>query len=315
VPAFYYSSTAGAYTLTGAVSAAATTIVLNSVTGLPTSTPYKVVLEPGQPGEEIVKVTAVAGTSLTVVRGWNGTAAASHDAGSAVRHMVTAEDFTLSRSHEDATTAHGATGAVVGTTNTQSLTNKDLSSGTNVFPSTLVTVTGSQALTNKNLSDATNVFPSSLATLTGAQALTNKDLSDATNVFPSTLVTTTATQTLSGKTLTSPVINGATGDGAAFTGNVTAANLLNATSATGGKRIHVGSITATIQAGGIVNIAHALGWTPTVMIATANTSGSLVCTAAEATSSTNVRFLWYFASTGAAATAGGSITFSYIWLG
>ena len=315
MPAYYYSSTAGSYTLTGAVTAAATTIVVNSVAGLPTSAPFKVVLDPGQPGEEIVKVTAVAGTSLTVVRGWDGTAAAAHDAGAVVRHMLTAEDLTLSRSHEDATAAHGATGAVVGTTNTQSLTNKDLSSGTNSFPSTLVTVTGSQALINKNLSDATNTFPSNLATLTGAQALTNKNLSDATNVFPSTLVDTTTAQTLTSKTLTAPVINGATGDGATFTGNVTAANLLNATSATGGKRIHVGSITAPVQPGGAVSVAPALGWTPTIMLATANFSGSMVCTAAEATSSTNVRFLWYFASTGAAATTGSSITFSYIWLG
>lgn len=152
MPAFYYSSTAGSYTLTGGVSAAATTIVLNSVSGLPTSTPFKVVLEPGQPTEEIVKVTGVAGTSLTVVRGWDGTAAASHGAAVTVRHMVTAEDFTLSRTHEDATAAHGATGAVVGTTNAQTITNKDFSSGTNTFPASFVTLTGAQTLVSKSVS-------------------------------------------------------------------------------------------------------------------------------------------------------------------
>jgi hypothetical protein len=41
-----------------------------------------------------------------------------------------------------------------------------------------VTETGTQALTNKNLSSGTNTFPSTLATLTGVQTLTNKTLTD-----------------------------------------------------------------------------------------------------------------------------------------
>src|SRR4051794_28365026 len=42
-------------------------------------------------------------------------------------------------------------GVIVGTTDSQALTNKDLSSGTNTFPTTLVTLAGSQVLTNKTL--------------------------------------------------------------------------------------------------------------------------------------------------------------------
>jgi hypothetical protein len=41
-----------------------------------------------------------------------------------------------------------------------------------------VTLTGSETLTNKDLSSGTNTFPSSLATLTGSQTLTNKTLTD-----------------------------------------------------------------------------------------------------------------------------------------
>lgn len=206
MPSYYYSSTAGEYVLTGAVSSSATILVLNSVSGLPTSTPFKVVVEPGQPSEEIVKVTGVAGTSLTVVRGWDGTSAASHGAAVTVRHMVTAEDFTLSRAHEDATAAHGATGAVMGTTNAQTVSNKNLANGTNTFPTSLATLTGTQTLTNKDLSTG-NTFPSALATLTGAQTLTNKVLSGLDNTFsniPQAAVVAQAKQVLRTSTVSVP---------------------------------------------------------------------------------------------------------------
>lgn len=66
------------------------------------------------------------------------------------------------------------------TSSTDTLTNKDLSSGTNTFPTSLATLTGAQTLTNKDLSSGTNTFPTSLVTLTGAQVLTNKTLTGYT---------------------------------------------------------------------------------------------------------------------------------------
>jgi hypothetical protein len=42
--------------------------------------------------------------------------------------------------------------------------------------STVTTLTGSQTLTNKDLTSGTNTFPTSVATLTGSQTLTNKTL-------------------------------------------------------------------------------------------------------------------------------------------
>lgn len=42
--------------------------------------------------------------------------------------------------------------------------------------STVTTLTGTQTLTNKDLTSGTNTFPTSLATLTGSQTLTNKTL-------------------------------------------------------------------------------------------------------------------------------------------
>lgn len=150
--AFFYSSTAGTYTLTGSITNSATSVTLSSTTGLPASTPFKVVIDPGQGTEEIVKVTGVAGTTLTVVRAWDGTSAAAHSAGATVRHMMTAEDLTLSRTHEAASTGvHGIAGALVGTTDAQSLTNKNLTGAGNTFPTSLVTLTGSQSLSSKTL--------------------------------------------------------------------------------------------------------------------------------------------------------------------
>ena len=64
------------------------------------------------------------------------------------------------------------------------LTNKNLTSATNTFPSTLLTTTAAQTVTNKNLTSATNTFPSTFATTTASQVLTNKDLSSSTNTFP-----------------------------------------------------------------------------------------------------------------------------------
>lgn len=201
--AYYYSSTAGLYTLTTSVTPSSAVINVDKVVGLPGNVPFKVVLDPGLTTEEIVKVTAMAGTSLTVTRAWDGTTASSHAAGGVVRHMMTAEDFTLSRAHEAATAAHGVTGAVVGTSDAQALTNKDLTGAGNVFPANLATLAGAQALTNKDLSGAGNIFPSSLVTLTGTQALTNKNLTGAGNVFPTTLATLAGAQVFTNKDLTS----------------------------------------------------------------------------------------------------------------
>ena len=170
MPAYNYSSTAGEYTLTGGITSSATSITLNSVTGLP-AVPFKVVLDPGLPSEEIVKVAAVAGTTLTVTRGWDSTAAVDHAALAKVRHMMTAEDLRLSRTHEDATTGvHGTTGTIVDTDTAQALTNKDLTSGTNSFPTSLVTLTGTQTLSNKTFSNTIDVPTGSVRIGTGASA-------------------------------------------------------------------------------------------------------------------------------------------------
>lgn len=127
----YYSSIAPATTLTGGVGPSNTTIAVASTAGLPGSTPYTLSLDYGAANEELVDVTAVGGLTLTVTRGVDGTSATSHNIGAVVRHVTSARDFTESRTHEASSSGiHGVTGSVVGTTDTQTLSNKTLSMAT-----------------------------------------------------------------------------------------------------------------------------------------------------------------------------------------
>lgn len=125
----YYSSTAQQTTITGGMTNSDTTMAVASTAGFPGSLPFTLAVDYGSASEELVEVTAVASLTLTVTRAIDGTSASSHSIGAAVRHVSSARDFTDSRTHEAASTnVHGLSGgaAVVGTTSTQTLTNKTL---------------------------------------------------------------------------------------------------------------------------------------------------------------------------------------------
>ena len=128
-----YSSVSEPKTLTANVSSVATQITLNNVTGLP-SVPYVLVLNPDTANEEVILVTTdqtgVTSPTVKVSRAIEtGASAKTHTTGDIVKHMIVGTDLQIVHDHVDnTTTAHGATGAVVGTTNTQTLTNKTLTS-------------------------------------------------------------------------------------------------------------------------------------------------------------------------------------------
>lgn len=149
----YYSSVARRTTLTADLSSSATSMSVAAATGFPSLYPYTLIIDQDTVNEEIVTVTNRSGTTLTVTRGADGTAAVAHTAGAQVEHGVSARDFTESRQHEDASEAvHGlgAGSSVVGTTDTQTLTNKTLTSPTINTP----TVTGG-TITGATITDPT----------------------------------------------------------------------------------------------------------------------------------------------------------------
>lgn len=179
-----YSSTAQQTTLASGITSGATSIQVTATTGFP-SVDFVLALDADTAQQELVLVTAVAGTTLTVTRGYDSTTAVAHDAGAVVRHSHAGIDFRDSRTHEAATTAHGATGAVVGTTNTQTLTNKTISADSNtlsgIAASSFVLSNGSG---NIDGSAAQKVIPAGAVVGTSdTQTLTNKTISADSNTL------------------------------------------------------------------------------------------------------------------------------------
>lgn len=132
----YYSNTAVEAALVAPVTASATSITVSSTSGFPILYPYRLTLDFESPGAEIIDVTAASGTNLTVVRGVDGTSAQAHSAGATVVHTATAQDYRDSQDHIAGTTGvHGLAAGVpvVGTTSTQTLTNKTLDGSANTF--------------------------------------------------------------------------------------------------------------------------------------------------------------------------------------
>jgi hypothetical protein len=176
---------------------------------------YTVVIDPDTALEEIVDVSNyTSGNTLTIARGIDGSTGVAHSAGAIVRHMVVGRDLSEANTHIEATTGHGATGAVVGTTNTQTLTNKTLTAPVITTPT----------ITSLTLGDGNLVFEGATAdafetTLTVVDPTADRTVSipDATT----TLVGTDTTQTLTNKTLTSPTITGTGAIAGTFTGNLT----------------------------------------------------------------------------------------------
>jgi len=149
-----YSTISVETTLASGINSSQTSMVVATGTGttlmggvvLTTGDTFAVAIDPETSSEEIVYITAVASDTLTITRAQAGTAGVAHNAGATVQHVFTGNDA----QHFEDTVIVALTPS-----NTATVTNKDLSSATNTFPSSLATLTGSQTLTNKVLTAPT----------------------------------------------------------------------------------------------------------------------------------------------------------------
>lgn len=141
------------------------TIYCTALTNWPDGSigPFFIVINRGKANEEKVLCQSRSGNVLTVYdngvtngRAADGTPISSHGSNSVVEHVSTATDDNEANLHVNSTSGvHGLSGAVVGTTDTQTLTNKTISGGTvnattlTVGGTPVVTTTGTQTLSNK----------------------------------------------------------------------------------------------------------------------------------------------------------------------
>ena len=129
-----YAGAAKTTTLAGAIAGASdTSFTISDATGWPDGSTgnFVVAVDIGQATEEKILCSTRVGTTVYVAsRGYEGTTAQAHSSlTNSVAHTYSSTDADEANAHTSASSAvHGVTGSVVGTTDTQTLTNKTLTS-------------------------------------------------------------------------------------------------------------------------------------------------------------------------------------------
>lgn len=174
-----YSSIASEKTLADALTSSATTIQVSDVNGFP-ATPFTLVLEPDTVREEIVTVTDISGTQLTISRGEEGTLATAHDVGTKARHMITGRDLQDAQNHMNATeNVHGIgdTAFLVNLNGAQTLTNKTLTEP-RLNEATPLSATSSEL----NVLDGVSITTAELNRLSGVTSNVQSQINTIVNV-------------------------------------------------------------------------------------------------------------------------------------
>lgn len=117
------------------------TITCDDLTNWPTGVsgrPFYVVIDRNTSSEEKILCASRSGNTITVYddgltngRGADGTSITTHSVNAEIEHVFTATDADEANAHVNASSAvHGLAGSVVGTTDTQTLSNKTLNNTT-----------------------------------------------------------------------------------------------------------------------------------------------------------------------------------------
>jgi trimeric autotransporter adhesin len=209
MPIRKYSSRSQQTTLVSAITSASTNMTVISGTSLlggvtiPAGTTFTCVIDPDTAVEEIVDATEVSVNNFLINRGIDGSSAQAHSAGAVVRHMAIGRDYREANAHIEASNlVHGVSGFVVGTTDTQTISNKTLGSALNA---------GGFKVTN-------------LATPTDASDAVRKDFADAQVAAAATSAASAATSASSAATSVTAAATSATSAAASATAAATSAS-------------------------------------------------------------------------------------------
>jgi len=295
-----YSSTAEAKTLSVGINSSVTSMTLNSVTTLPASYPYTLVIDPDTSYEEIVTVSSIASGVLTIVRGQDGTSAQSHNAGAVIRHMITARDLQEPQNHINASTSvHGITGAVVGTTDTQILSAKTLSS-----PTITGTITGA-VVTSANISGT--IIDTKLATISTAGKVSNS----ATTATDANTASAIVARDASGNFTAGTIAANLTGNASGSAASLATARTINGISFNGTANIktHVGGQGST-SATTYDRITHGLGTTPSSYSITLRSNTTTSSVRSFYITNVNTTFFDVYANDA----SGNQVSAAYYWI-